>query len=102
MFPKQSRTEIIISATFILWSANAFNLVTSKVLSVGKDLTLSRTTNFRLVQTERVCRDNFKLYENGKEFPKRVENTVGKGEIARYEQFLRFSKCFQKTGTADT
>ena len=24
------------------------------------------------------------------------ENTVGKGEIARYEQFLLFPKCFQK------
>ena len=27
---------------------------------------------------------------------KRVENTVGKGEIARYEQFLLFPRCFQK------
>ena len=26
----------------------------------------------------------------------RVENTVGKGEIARYEQFLLFPQCFQK------
>ena len=25
-----------------------------------------------------------------------VENIVGKGEIARYEQFLFFSQCFQK------
>ena len=33
---------------------------------------------------------------------KRVENTVGKGEIARYEQFLLFPKCFQKTCTVDT
>ena len=30
------------------------------------------------------------------------ENTVGKGEIARYEQFLLFQQCFQKTCTADT
>ena len=28
--------------------------------------------------------------------PKQVENTVGKGEIARYEQFLLFPQCFQK------
>ena len=28
--------------------------------------------------------------------PKRVENTVGKGEINRYEQFLLFPQCFQK------
>ena len=26
---------------------------------------------------------------------KTVENTVGKGEIARYEQFLLFQQCFQ-------
>ena len=30
---------------------------------------------------------------------KRVENTVGKGEIARYEQFLLFPQCFQKANT---
>ena len=29
-------------------------------------------------------------------YPNRVENTVGKGEIARYEQFLLFQHCFQK------
>ena len=34
--------------------------------------------------------------------PKRVENTVGKGEIARYEQFLLFPQCFQTPCTADT
>ena len=27
---------------------------------------------------------------------KQVENSVGKGEIARYEQFLLFPQCFQK------
>ena len=32
---------------------------------------------------------------------KRVENTVGKGEIARYEQFFISPQCFQKTYTAD-
>ena len=31
-----------------------------------------------------------------------VENTVGKGEIARYEQFLLFPQCFQKTCSGDT
>ena len=37
-----------------------------------------------------------------KEFYKWVENTVGKGEIARYEQFLLFLEYFLKTCTADT
>ena len=30
-----------------------------------------------------------------------VENTMGKGEIARNEQFLLFPQSFQKTRTAD-
>ena len=41
--------------------------------------------------------DNFKFDENSIKFSKRVENTVGKAEIARYEQFLLFPQCFQKT-----
>ena len=46
--------------------------------------------------------DNFKFYENGRQLSKRVENTVGKGEIARHEQFLHFPLCFRETCTADT
>ena len=46
--------------------------------------------------------NNFKFDENGIKFCKRVVNTVEKGEIARYEQFLLFPQCFQKTCTADT
>ena len=30
-----------------------------------------------------------------------VENIVGKGEIARYEQFLLFPQCFQKVSVVD-
>ena len=33
---------------------------------------------------------------NGRKLSQQVENTVGKGEIARYEQFLLFPQCFQK------
>ena len=40
--------------------------------------------------------DNFKFDENGRKLSKQVENNVGKGEIARYEQFLLFPRCFQK------
>ena len=53
-------------------------------------------TNFRLFQTERICRRQFQIDENGKKSSKQVENTVGKGEIARYEQILLFPQCFQK------
>ena len=30
-----------------------------------------------------------------------VENNVGKGEIAHYEQFLLFPQCFQKLSAVD-
>ena len=40
--------------------------------------------------------DNFKFDKNGRKLSKPVENTVGKGEIARYEQFLLFPEYFQK------
>ena len=40
--------------------------------------------------------DNFKFDENSRKLSKRAENTVGKGEIACYEQFLLFPQCFQK------
>ena len=56
-------------------------------------LTLYQTTNFRLLQIERLYRRQFK--GNGRKVFKPVENTVGKGKIARYEQFLLFPQCFQ-------
>ena len=31
-----------------------------------------------------------------------VENIVGKGEIARYDQFLLFPQCFQKLSVVDS
>ena len=65
-------------------------------------LTLSQTTNFRLFKLKEFADHNFKLYENVRKFSSKLENTVGKREIACYEQFLLFLECFQKTCTADT
>ena len=39
--------------------------------------------------------DSFKFDENSRKFSKQVENTLGKGEIAHYEQFL-LSHCVFK------
>ena len=39
---------------------------------------------------------NFKFDENSRKFSKQVENTVGKGEIARYKKFLLCLPCFQR------
>ena len=40
--------------------------------------------------------NNFELDENGRKFSKWVENTVGKGKIACYEQFLLFPPFFSE------
>ena len=55
-------------------------------------LTHYQTTNLRLP----IADDNLKFEENGRNLFKQVENTVEKGEFARYEQFLLFPQCFQK------
>ena len=45
--------------------------------------------------------NNFKFNEYDRKSSKRAENTVGKGDIACYEQFLPFPECFPKTCSAD-
>ena len=40
--------------------------------------------------------ENFRFDTNGTKLSKKVENTMGKGEIACYEQFLLHPQCFQK------
>ena len=72
----------------------------SKILLFGKWLTLSQTTNFRLSKLKEFADDNLKFDENGRTLSKWLENTEGKGEIARYRHFLLFPLCFQKTCTA--
>ena len=67
-----------------LESTKYFNFTRSEVLNKLP------ATNFRLFQTEEFADDNFIFDENGRKLSKRVENTVGKGKIAHYEQFLLF------------
>ena len=61
---------------------------------------LYQTTQFRL-KLKDFADDNFKFDDNGRKFSKPVENTGGKGEIARYKQFLLFLHHLQKTSTVD-
>ena len=46
--------------------------------------------------------NNFEFDVNGRKFSSQVKNTVGKGEIARFDQFLLFLQCFQRTCTEDS
>ena len=57
-------------------------------------LPLSQTKILYSSKLKEFADDNFKLDKNGRKFSKRVENIVGKEEIARYEQFLLFTQCF--------
>ena len=43
-----------------------------------------------------IADDNFKLDEYGITLSEWAFNTVGKGEIACYKQFLLFPQCFQE------
>ena len=40
--------------------------------------------------------DDFEFNENGRELSNQIENTVEKGKIARYKQFLLFPTVFSK------
>ena len=59
-------------------------------------LTHYLTTNFRLFQLKKFADDNFRFDRNDRKLSKQVENTVGKGEIAHYKQFLLFPQCFER------
>ena len=76
-------TNSIVQVISKLWSVNSFNPLPDDKILVRSKLKQSAD-------------DNFEFDENSKKFSKRVENTVDKGEIARYEQFLLFPQCFQK------
>ena len=74
-------------------------------LSWNKELNSFIYTNFNLFPNDNISEwskmkefadDNLKFDLSGKKFSKWVENTVGKGEIARYEQFLLFPPNFKR------
>ena len=72
--------------------------ILKKMIHVLCCLTCYYTTNFGLFQT---ADDSFKFDENGRKFSRQGRKRCGKGDVARYEQFLLFPLSFQKTCTAD-
>ena len=63
-------------------------------------LTLSQTANLDSSKMKVFADDNSEFDKNGRRFSKQLENTVGKGEVAHYEQFLLFPRCFPKACSA--
>ena len=62
---------------------------------VGKGSPITRRQILDCSKFKESADDNLKFYENNQKFSKWIENIVGKGEIACYEQFLLFPQCFQ-------
>ena len=92
----------MIYLLFFFLPANAFNFNEAKILFYGKELNLGGSglpiIRRQILDSSKLkdfADDNFKFDKNGRKLSKRLENTVGKGEIARYEQFLLFQQCFQ-------
>ena len=78
------RREIIISETFNLSSANAFNLVTSKSLSFGKGL----KDKILVLYTLKVFADDLNFTRNARFSFTLRRNIVGKGENIVHQHFL--------------
>ena len=79
-----SRTRIVRS-----YVANGRQALYSP--SVYGHLSIVRRQTVKHSKLKDFADDNFKIDENDIKFSKRVENIVGKGKIARYEQLLLLS-----------
>ena len=84
----QQRNCLISSVNVIQVTYNCYRSFTSIVTPFPMD------NNSDWSKLKEFTDDNFKF---DKKLSKRGENAVGKGEIVRYEQFLLFPLCFQKT-----
>ena len=73
------------SSKLKLSPANSFILEESKICHLGKDQPITRWQILDSSKLKQFADDNFKFEENSRKLSKRVENTVGKAEIARYE-----------------
>ena len=61
-------------------------MIFSKSSTIVSLLTLYQTTNLDSSKLKEFADDSLKFDENGKKLSKRVENTVGKGEITKAQK----------------
>ena len=95
LLDKNLNDLIVISVLFFV----RFVCLYSRQLSMGSLFAFNPLLDDKFLDSSKLkefADDNFKFDENSRKLSKRVENTVGKGEIARYEEFLLFPQCFQK------
>ena len=89
----------------MLWQKDKHNMLLLIYIFSQHSQTLNPFPNNKILNSSKLkesADDIFKFDENGTKFSEWLENTVGKGEIARYGQFLLFPQCFQKSCNAAT
>ena len=92
MFSTLSKTEMTNFVTFNLSSANAFNLIWSKILSSGNGL---KTKFLDASKLKMIPDDKLYMTQIVESVSERLKkHNVGKGETASYQHFLLFSQCF--------
>ena len=77
-------------------SAICFNLNQSKICCLVMVLPFPKQQILDSSKRNEFADNNFIFDKKERKFFQLVENTVGKGEIASYEQFLLFPRCFLK------
>ena len=80
--------------SFTHYSNASFLWVVKSRYFVVKDKPFPKQEVLDFSKLREFADDNFEFNEIGRKFFKLVENTGGKGEIARYEQFLIFPPVF--------
>ena len=92
--------EILIKNVYMYWIGLGFYYIfTNLPPEWREDLVFDSLPDDQILDSSKLkefADDNFKFDKIGRKLSKQVENTVGKGEIARYEQFLLFPQCFQQ------
>ena len=96
MFPTHPITNLYFSITFNLSSANAFNLDQSKILLFGTELTLFQMGNFRLFETERLCRQQFQILMKWQKVQRKGRKHCGKRRNSLLRAISPFPTVFSK------
>ena len=86
--PRQNSTQMVRFVSDRIGNIVGKGENSTKSFPKRPDLRLSRTKSWQTTFS------NFR--KNGRKFSKRVENTVGKGEIPRYEAFSPFPLVFSE------
>ena len=93
-YPFEELSSVLIKFEIVV--CNSLSLEESKTCRLGEGLPITRQQILDSSKLKEFADDDFKFDKNGRKLSKWVENLVGKGEKARYKQFLLIPQCFQK------